>query len=127
MEWKYSHAGVLHGFIRFAGAYPPNTWSNGGIRKTPRAPPSREPQQLAPKRKKKRCACWAEVSGYLASVSELLLGQSGHVRAPPAAGFGLYPRLTKKTGGMPPFDHCPKKRHGPLDSNLRLQVERLPS
>ena len=33
---------------------------------------------------------------------------TGHVRAPPAAVVGLcHPRLNRKAGGIPPFDHCP--------------------
>ena len=39
--YDFGHAGVVHTFSRFAGAYPPNMWSNGGITKTPRAPRSR--------------------------------------------------------------------------------------
>ena len=29
------------------------------------------------------------------------------MRVPPVAGFGLYPELSKKAGGISPFDHCP--------------------
>ena len=35
------HADFKHKFRRFAGAYPPNIWSRGGISKTPRARQSR--------------------------------------------------------------------------------------
>ena len=47
------HAGVIHKVSRFAGAFPPNMWSKGGIPKTPRAPRSRQPQQRARKKKRK--------------------------------------------------------------------------
>ena len=38
------HAGVRREYSKFAGAYPPNMWSKGGIPKTPCAPQFRLPQ-----------------------------------------------------------------------------------
>ena len=71
---KDGHAGVIHKYSRFAGAYPPNMWSKGGIRKTPRAPRSRQPQQRA-RKKKKKVYVLGKACGHLASGSELNLEQ----------------------------------------------------
>ena len=49
-------------------------------------------------------------AGTLLAGQNFLGGSLGHVRAPPAAVFDLYPRLTRKSGGIPPFDHCPQKK-----------------
>ena len=44
VEGKDGHAGGIHKFSRFSGAYPPKMWSKE-IPKTPRAPRSRWPQR----------------------------------------------------------------------------------
>ena len=63
-------------------------------------------------KQKKRCVCSARSAGTLLARQNWIWGSLGHVRAPSAALFGLYPRLTKRTGGIPPFDHYPNKKYG---------------
>ena len=59
---KDGHAGVIHKFSRFAGAYPPNMWSKrGSVRPLVRRGPVSPNHVL----KKKRCACSARAAGTL--------------------------------------------------------------
>ena len=87
-------------------------WSKGGVRKTRRVRRSRQPQQFSRKKKKKVCVL-DKGGGHPARASELNLGQFG-VRggASRVRVFPIYPYLTTKADGLPPFDHFPKvKQH----------------
>ena len=97
------HAGVIHNFCSFTGAYTPNMWSKGGIRKTPRPWRSRQPQQPARKNEKQVCVL-GKGCGHLASASEVDLGQFGSF-----GGASSGRVLT-----IPPFDHKNPGVHPPL-------------
>ena len=76
MRGKDGHAGVMHKFSRFAGAYPPTRGRKGGsLRPLVRCGPV-SPNNVLEKKRKKMCVL-GKVCGYLASASELNLGQSG--------------------------------------------------
>ena len=108
MGGKDVHAGIIHKCSRIAGAYP-QTYGHKGGSLRPLVRRGRVNPNNALERKMKRCACSARFAGTLLVRQNKTWGSLGHGRAPPAAVFGLYPRLTRKKCGIPPFDHCPTK------------------
>ena len=98
------HAGVIHKFSRFAGAYPPNMWSKGGILKTlVRRGPVSTNDVLEKSNNNKKGVSARQGLRHLASASELNLRQS-EARAGASRGrVWPIPPFDKKTGGYTPL------------------------